>query len=150
MKVVPLTPVISFTIYNWHKVHICISHRFLLLLLLSSRVHLWCLWSWDNFLLYVSIRWASKAKINLIQFSINIKLFCFLIDTLLYAPFDLSCCICNVQFAHRKCIQRWCNKKGNITCEICNQVGISIRISALNSLCASGYFITLSWKITFP
>ncbi|ONK56858.1 uncharacterized protein A4U43_C10F13850 [Asparagus officinalis] len=25
-------------------------------------------------------------------------------------------------FAHRKCIQRWCNKKGNITCEICNQV----------------------------
>ncbi|KAG6751216.1 hypothetical protein POTOM_045735 [Populus tomentosa] len=25
-------------------------------------------------------------------------------------------------FAHRKCIQRWCNKKGDITCEICNQV----------------------------
>lgn len=29
-----------------------------------------------------------------------------------------------MQFAHRKCIQRWCNKKGDITCEICNQVGI--------------------------
>ncbi|KAM3353212.1 hypothetical protein ACQJBY_024401 [Aegilops geniculata] len=27
-----------------------------------------------------------------------------------------------MQFAHRKCIQRWCDKKGNITCEICNQV----------------------------
>ncbi|KAF9661728.1 hypothetical protein SADUNF_Sadunf19G0098800 [Salix dunnii] len=25
------------------------------------------------------------------------------------------------RFAHRKCIQRWCNKKGDITCEICNQ-----------------------------
>uniref|UniRef100_A0A803M5S4 RING-CH-type domain-containing protein n=1 Tax=Chenopodium quinoa TaxID=63459 RepID=A0A803M5S4_CHEQI len=27
-----------------------------------------------------------------------------------------------VMFAHRKCIQKWCNKKGDITCEICNQV----------------------------
>ncbi|XP_031391210.1 uncharacterized protein LOC116203572 [Punica granatum] len=25
-------------------------------------------------------------------------------------------------FAHRKCIQRWCNKKGDINCEICSQV----------------------------
>ncbi|XP_072970966.1 uncharacterized protein [Typha angustifolia] len=33
-------------------------------------------------------------------------------------------CACNgtLKFAHRKCIQRWCNKKGNIICEICNQV----------------------------
>ncbi|KAK7319814.1 hypothetical protein RJT34_04542 [Clitoria ternatea] len=33
-------------------------------------------------------------------------------------------CSCNgtLKFAHRKCIQRWCNKKGNIICEICNQV----------------------------
>ncbi|KAG6520362.1 hypothetical protein ZIOFF_017411 [Zingiber officinale] len=32
-------------------------------------------------------------------------------------------CACNgtLKFAHRKCIQRWCDKKGNITCEICNQ-----------------------------
>ncbi|XP_019423984.1 PREDICTED: uncharacterized protein LOC109333136 isoform X2 [Lupinus angustifolius] len=32
-------------------------------------------------------------------------------------------CSCNgsLKFAHRKCIQRWCNKKGNIICEICNQ-----------------------------
>uniref|UniRef100_A0A6N2M0B6 RING-CH-type domain-containing protein n=1 Tax=Salix viminalis TaxID=40686 RepID=A0A6N2M0B6_SALVM len=33
-------------------------------------------------------------------------------------------CSCNgtLKFAHRKCIQRWCNKKGDITCEICNQI----------------------------
>ncbi|WOL17913.1 hypothetical protein Cni_G26706 [Canna indica] len=32
-------------------------------------------------------------------------------------------CACNgtLKFAHRKCIQKWCNKKGNIICEICNQ-----------------------------
>ncbi|XP_062083559.1 uncharacterized protein LOC133789901 isoform X1 [Humulus lupulus] len=30
-------------------------------------------------------------------------------------------CACSgtVQFAHRDCIQRWCNEKGNTTCEIC-------------------------------
>ncbi|PWA36794.1 zinc finger, RING-CH-type, Zinc finger, RING/FYVE/PHD-type [Artemisia annua] len=35
-----------------------------------------------------------------------------------------SPCACNgtLKFAHRKCIQKWCNKKGDITCEICNQV----------------------------
>ncbi|KAJ3678166.1 hypothetical protein LUZ60_001969 [Juncus effusus] len=35
-----------------------------------------------------------------------------------------SPCACSgtLKFAHRKCIQKWCNKKGNITCEICNQV----------------------------
>lgn len=33
-------------------------------------------------------------------------------------------CACNgsLKFAHRKCIQRWCNKKGDITCEICNKI----------------------------
>ncbi|GLU04953.1 hypothetical protein SLE2022_220800 [Rubroshorea leprosula] len=33
-------------------------------------------------------------------------------------------CACNgtLKFAHRKCIQRWCNKKGDLTCEICQQV----------------------------
>ncbi|XP_017974102.1 PREDICTED: uncharacterized protein LOC18602355 isoform X2 [Theobroma cacao] len=33
-------------------------------------------------------------------------------------------CACNgtLKFAHRRCIQRWCNKKGDITCEICKQV----------------------------
>ncbi|XP_010259330.1 PREDICTED: uncharacterized protein LOC104598799 [Nelumbo nucifera] len=32
-------------------------------------------------------------------------------------------CACSgsVKFAHRECIQRWCNEKGNTTCEICLQ-----------------------------
>ncbi|CDP10865.1 unnamed protein product [Coffea canephora] len=35
-----------------------------------------------------------------------------------------SPCACTgtLKFAHRKCIQRWCNKKGDIRCEICNQM----------------------------
>ncbi|PIN15600.1 Ubiquitin--protein ligase [Handroanthus impetiginosus] len=34
-----------------------------------------------------------------------------------------SPCACSgtVKFAHRDCIQRWCNEKGNTTCEICLQ-----------------------------
>jgi hypothetical protein len=27
-----------------------------------------------------------------------------------------------LQYAHRRCIQRWCNEKGDTTCEICHQV----------------------------
>ncbi|KAE8808924.1 E3 ubiquitin-protein ligase MARCH2 [Hordeum vulgare] len=39
------------------------------------------------------------------------------------AAMDSPCaCTGTLKFAHRKCIQRWCDKKGNITCEICNQV----------------------------
>uniref|UniRef100_A0A2P2L6M7 Membrane associated ring finger 1 8 n=2 Tax=Rhizophora mucronata TaxID=61149 RepID=A0A2P2L6M7_RHIMU len=32
-------------------------------------------------------------------------------------------CACNgsLKFAHRKCVQHWCNEKGDITCEICHQ-----------------------------
>lgn len=32
-------------------------------------------------------------------------------------------CGCNgsLKYAHRKCVQRWCNEKGDITCEICHQ-----------------------------
>ncbi|KAG6397738.1 hypothetical protein SASPL_143916 [Salvia splendens] len=34
-----------------------------------------------------------------------------------------SPCACSgsLKFAHRKCVQHWCNEKGDITCEICNQ-----------------------------
>ncbi|XP_010476475.1 PREDICTED: uncharacterized protein LOC104755722 [Camelina sativa] len=34
-----------------------------------------------------------------------------------------SPCSCNgtLKYAHRKCIQRWCNEKGNTLCEICHQ-----------------------------
>lgn len=27
-----------------------------------------------------------------------------------------------IQYAHRKCVQRWCNEKGDIICEICHKV----------------------------
>ncbi|CAI9767997.1 unnamed protein product [Fraxinus pennsylvanica] len=34
-----------------------------------------------------------------------------------------SPCACSgsVKYAHRKCVQHWCNEKGDITCEICHQ-----------------------------
>eukprot|EP00268_Persea_americana_P069543 TRINITY_DN9895_c1_g2_i1.p1 TRINITY_DN9895_c1_g2~~TRINITY_DN9895_c1_g2_i1.p1 ORF type:complete len:176 (+),score=26.11 TRINITY_DN9895_c1_g2_i1:1525-2052(+) len=32
-----------------------------------------------------------------------------------------SCCG-SLKYAHRKCVQRWCNEKGDIICEICRQV----------------------------
>ncbi|XP_073006690.1 uncharacterized protein [Typha latifolia] len=33
-------------------------------------------------------------------------------------------CACSgsIKFAHKRCIQRWCHIKGDMTCEICNQV----------------------------
>ncbi|KAK6931240.1 Zinc finger, RING-CH-type [Dillenia turbinata] len=31
-------------------------------------------------------------------------------------------CSGSLKYAHRKCVQHWCNEKGNITCEICHQV----------------------------
>lgn len=32
-------------------------------------------------------------------------------------------CACSgsLKYAHRKCVQKWCNEKGDITCEICHQ-----------------------------
>ncbi|XP_065036939.1 uncharacterized protein LOC135672392 [Musa acuminata AAA Group] len=32
-------------------------------------------------------------------------------------------CACSgsIKYAHRECVQRWCNEKGDITCEICNE-----------------------------
>lgn len=34
-----------------------------------------------------------------------------------------SPCACSgsLKFAHRKCVQHWCNEKGDITCEICHE-----------------------------
>ncbi|XP_047312110.1 E3 ubiquitin-protein ligase MARCHF3-like isoform X2 [Impatiens glandulifera] len=30
-------------------------------------------------------------------------------------------CIGSLKFAHRKCVQQWCNEKGGTTCEICHK-----------------------------
>ncbi|KAL9273591.1 putative E3 ubiquitin ligase SUD1 [Drosera capensis] len=31
-------------------------------------------------------------------------------------------CCGSLKFAHRKCVQKWINEKGDVTCEICHQV----------------------------
>ncbi|KAK9057227.1 hypothetical protein SSX86_022062 [Deinandra increscens subsp. villosa] len=50
-----------------------------------------------------------------------------------------SPCYCSgtVKFAHRDCIQRWCDEKGNTTCEICLQV------------CLSNYILHMKRKETY-
>ncbi|KAK4794224.1 hypothetical protein SAY86_012218 [Trapa natans] len=36
--------------------------------------------------------------------------------------FETPCaCAGSLKYVHRKCVQRWCNEKGDITCEICHQ-----------------------------
>ncbi|KAL8161500.1 hypothetical protein V2J09_012989 [Rumex salicifolius] len=36
--------------------------------------------------------------------------------------FEVPCsCSGSLKYAHRKCVQRWCNEKGDIICEICHQ-----------------------------
>uniref|UniRef100_A0A7C9A5J8 RING-CH-type domain-containing protein n=1 Tax=Opuntia streptacantha TaxID=393608 RepID=A0A7C9A5J8_OPUST len=38
------------------------------------------------------------------------------------ANLEVPCaCSGSLKYAHRKCVQRWCNEKGDITCEICHQ-----------------------------
>ncbi|XP_021746714.1 uncharacterized protein LOC110712552 [Chenopodium quinoa] len=38
------------------------------------------------------------------------------------ASLEVPCrCSGSLKYAHRKCVQRWCNEKGDITCEICHQ-----------------------------
>ncbi|KAK8913900.1 hypothetical protein KSP39_PZI023502 [Platanthera zijinensis] len=35
---------------------------------------------------------------------------------------EIPCACCGtMKYAHRKCIQRWCDEKGDISCEICRQ-----------------------------
>ncbi|XP_057542397.1 uncharacterized protein LOC130820870 [Amaranthus tricolor] len=31
-------------------------------------------------------------------------------------------CSGSLKYAHRKCVQRWCNEKGNVMCEICHKI----------------------------
>ncbi|KAF8378449.1 hypothetical protein HHK36_029789 [Tetracentron sinense] len=48
-------------------------------------------------------------------------------------------CACSgsLKFAHRKCVQRWCNEKGDITCEICHQ---DLKMS-LSTMCLTNLVI---------
>lgn len=47
---------------------------------------------------------------------LSIYILCFL------CCFSKVLSLCTFQFAHRDCIQRWCEEKGNTTCEICLKV----------------------------
>jgi len=44
-----------------------------------------------------------------------------LLDTLMQSRTYSSTYL--LQYAHRACVQRWCNEKGDTTCEICHEVG---------------------------
>ncbi|XP_074557614.1 uncharacterized protein LOC141813552 [Curcuma longa] len=41
-------------------------------------------------------------------------------DEDIHMEIPCSCCG-SLKFAHRKCVQKWCNEKGDTTCEICLQ-----------------------------
>lgn len=55
-------------------------------------------------------------------FIINYRYNCSVLDAHLILSIFLF------QYAHRKCVQRWCNEKGDITCEICHQVNYVITV----------------------
>ncbi|KAG6496711.1 hypothetical protein ZIOFF_044581 [Zingiber officinale] len=39
--------------------------------------------------------------------------------------FEIPCaCSGSLKYAHRTCVQHWCNEKGDITCEICNELAV--------------------------
>lgn len=48
------------------------------------------------------------------------------------------------QYAHRRCVQRWCRVKGNTTCEICNQVLVLSVAVTFSSFCS--YVIMVKWS----
>lgn len=58
--------------------------------------------------------------------------------------FEVPCaCSGTVKFAHRDCIQRWCNEKGNTTCEICLQVLYFLTTLQLSFFAIFTYFVII-------
>ncbi|KAL3531531.1 hypothetical protein ACH5RR_010853 [Cinchona calisaya] len=59
-------------------------------------------------------------------------------------------CACSgtVKFAHRDCIQRWCNEKGNTICEICLQKFEPGYTAPLNKILDST--VTTRWSPEIP
>ena len=63
----------------------------------------------------------------------------FLLETTINGDLMLYNCLCLcMQYAHRECVQRWCDEKGSTLCEICLQVGVS-------AFCSSIFL----WKFSF-
>ncbi|KAL0381435.1 UNVERIFIED_CONTAM: hypothetical protein Sangu_0207800 [Sesamum angustifolium] len=54
---------------------------------------------------------------------------------------EIPCsCRGSLKYAHRKCVQRWCNEKGDTICEICHQVAaVQARLYSTTS------FVSLWW-----
>jgi hypothetical protein len=42
----------------------------------------------------------------------------------------------SIQYAHRECVQRWCNEKGDISCEICHEVTSHLFFRSASAFCA--------------
>ncbi|KAG6500631.1 hypothetical protein ZIOFF_040479 [Zingiber officinale] len=43
----------------------------------------------------------------------------------LLKDFEIPCaCSGSLKYAHRTCVQHWCNEKGDITCEICKELAV--------------------------
>ncbi|KAG6469061.1 hypothetical protein ZIOFF_073759 [Zingiber officinale] len=51
----------------------------------------------------------------------------------------VSTIVGTLQFAHRKCVQKWCNEKGDTTCEICLQVCLSDNLSVFLILIVTSF-----------
>ncbi|KAE8681653.1 pentatricopeptide repeat-containing protein [Hibiscus syriacus] len=63
-------------------------------------------------------------------------------------------CACSgsVKFAHRDCVQRWCNEKGNTTCEICLQeyeAGYTVTVPSKKSQLIEAA-VTIRDSLQFP
>jgi RING-variant domain len=64
--------------------------------------------------------------------------FCFVFTKALYFFFLAKFALLNdwtyfkflipLQYAHRACVQRWCDEKGDVICEICHEVCMEIAI----------------------
>ncbi|RXH96364.1 hypothetical protein DVH24_008868 [Malus domestica] len=55
-------------------------------------------------------------------------------------------CSGSLKFAHRKCVQRWCNEKGDIICEICHQLWLDV----IRTLLVFVYFFIPTRIIALP
>ncbi|XP_021744974.1 uncharacterized protein LOC110710944 isoform X1 [Chenopodium quinoa] len=65
-------------------------------------------------------------------------------------------CSGSLKYAHRRCVQRWCNEKGDINCEICHQPfrpGYSappplLRYGRIPMNFSARFFIRRNWQIS--
>eukprot|EP00252_Welwitschia_mirabilis_P027851 TRINITY_DN9721_c0_g1_i1.p1 TRINITY_DN9721_c0_g1~~TRINITY_DN9721_c0_g1_i1.p1 ORF type:complete len:123 (+),score=16.44 TRINITY_DN9721_c0_g1_i1:25-369(+) len=65
---------------------------------------------------------------------------------------EIPCaCSGSMKYAHRNCVQRWCNEKGDTTCEICQETykpGYSVPQHSLSN--GIPVNISRSWQFNDP